>query len=53
MDEQVVGTPLLAKSGVEYTQLAVETAQGLDGRSHLVMYLGTCEYGTSGHPSED
>nr|XP_020025421.1 semaphorin-4A [Castor canadensis] len=41
MDEQVVGTPLLAKSGVEYTQLAVETAQGLDGRSHLVMYLGT------------
>ncbi|XP_042538119.1 semaphorin-4A [Dipodomys spectabilis] len=41
MDEQVVGAPLLVKSGVEYTQLAVETAQGLDGRSHLVMYLGT------------
>ncbi|KAM4861059.1 semaphorin-4A [Thomomys bottae] len=41
MDEQVVGVPLLVKSGVEYTQLAVETAQGLDGRSHLVMYLGT------------
>ncbi|XP_033051437.1 semaphorin-4A isoform X4 [Trachypithecus francoisi] len=41
MDEQVVGTPLLVKSGVEYTRLAVETAQGLDGHSHLVMYLGT------------
>ncbi|XP_016076807.1 PREDICTED: semaphorin-4A [Miniopterus natalensis] len=41
MDEQVVGTPLLVKSGVEYTQLAVETAQGLDGHSYLVMYLGT------------
>uniref|UniRef100_A0A8D2AHW7 Semaphorin-4A n=1 Tax=Sciurus vulgaris TaxID=55149 RepID=A0A8D2AHW7_SCIVU len=41
MDKQVVGTPLLVKSGVEYTQLAVETAQGLDGRDHLVMYLGT------------
>ncbi|ELW59853.1 semaphorin-4A [Tupaia chinensis] len=41
MDEPVVGTPLLVKSGVEYTRLAVETAQGLDGRSHLVMYLGT------------
>lgn len=43
MDEQVVGTPLLVKSGVEYTQLAVETAQGIDGHSHLVMYLGTSE----------
>lgn len=43
MDEQVVGTPLLVKSGVEYTRLAVETAQGLDGHSHLVMYLGTSE----------
>ncbi|KAF5920177.1 semaphorin-4A isoform X1 [Diceros bicornis minor] len=41
MDEQVVGTPLLVKSGVEYTQLAVETAQDVDGYSHLVMYLGT------------
>ncbi|EPQ08604.1 Semaphorin-4A [Myotis brandtii] len=41
MDEQVVGTPLLVKSGVEYTRLAVETAPGLDGHSHLVMYLGT------------
>ncbi|XP_058295149.1 semaphorin-4A [Hylobates moloch] len=41
MDEQVVGTPLLVKSDVEYTRLAVETAQGLDGHSHLVMYLGT------------
>ena len=27
MDEPVVGTPLLVKSGVEYTWLAVETAQ--------------------------
>ena len=43
MDEPVIGTPLLVKSGVEYTQLAVETAQGIDGRSHLVMYLGTSE----------
>lgn len=43
MDEQVVGTPVLVKSGVEYTQLAVETAQGLEGREHLVMYLGTGE----------
>nr|XP_026260826.1 semaphorin-4A [Urocitellus parryii] len=41
MDKQVVGTPLLVKSGVEYTQLAVETAPGLDGHNHLVMYLGT------------
>uniref|UniRef100_A0A8C5KQG7 Semaphorin-4A n=1 Tax=Jaculus jaculus TaxID=51337 RepID=A0A8C5KQG7_JACJA len=41
MDEQVVGTALLVKSGVEYTRLAVETARGLDGSSHLVMYLGT------------
>ncbi|XP_077012559.1 semaphorin-4A isoform X2 [Tamandua tetradactyla] len=41
MDEQVVGTPLLVKSGVEYTRLAVETAWDLDGHSHLVMYLGT------------
>ncbi|KAJ8794197.1 hypothetical protein J1605_003343 [Eschrichtius robustus] len=41
MDEPVVGTPLLVKSGVEYTRLAVETAQGIDGNSHLVMYLGT------------
>lgn len=41
MDEQVVGTPLLVKSGVEYTRLAVETAQDVDGHSHLVMYLGT------------
>ncbi|XP_058165856.1 semaphorin-4A isoform X2 [Dasypus novemcinctus] len=41
MDEQVVGTPLLVKSGVEYTRLAVETARDLDGHSHLVMYLGT------------
>ncbi|XP_077934670.1 semaphorin-4A isoform X1 [Halichoerus grypus] len=41
MDEQVVGTPLLVKSGVEYTRLAVETAQGVDGHSHLVLYLGT------------
>ncbi|KAG3281776.1 semaphorin-4A isoform X1 [Ictidomys tridecemlineatus] len=41
MDKQVVGTPLLVKSGVEYTQLAVETAPGLDGHDHLVMYLGT------------
>lgn len=45
MDEHVVGAPLLVKSGVEYTQLAVETAQGLDGSSHVVLYLGTCEYG--------
>lgn len=45
MDEHVVGTPLLVKSGVEYTRLAVEAAQGLDGSSHVVMYLGTCEYG--------
>lgn len=43
MDEQVVGTPLLVKSGVEYTRLAVEAAQDLDGHSHLVMYLGTSE----------
>lgn len=43
MDGQVVETPLLVKSGVEYTQLAVETAQDLDGHSHVVMYLGTCE----------
>ncbi|XP_042637934.1 LOW QUALITY PROTEIN: semaphorin-4A [Orycteropus afer afer] len=41
MDEQVVGKPLLVKSGVEYTQLAVETAHDLEGHSHLVMYLGT------------
>ncbi|XP_062049642.1 semaphorin-4A isoform X1 [Lepus europaeus] len=41
MDGQVVGVPLLVKSGVEYTQLAVETAQDLEGRSHLVLYLGT------------
>ncbi|KAI6051223.1 semaphorin-4A isoform X2 [Marmota monax] len=41
MDKQVVGTPLLVKSGVEYTQLAVETAPGLDGHDHLVLYLGT------------
>lgn len=41
MDEQVVGRPLLVTSGVEYTRLAVETAQGLDGHSHLVMYLAT------------
>ncbi|XP_037681679.1 semaphorin-4A [Choloepus didactylus] len=41
MDEQVVGTPLLVKSGVEYTRIAVETARDLDGHSHLVMYLGT------------
>uniref|UniRef100_A0A8C9KH41 Semaphorin 4A n=1 Tax=Panthera tigris altaica TaxID=74533 RepID=A0A8C9KH41_PANTA len=41
MDEQVVGTPVLVKSGVEYTRLAVETVQGVDGHSHLVMYLGT------------
>lgn len=41
MDEHVVGAPLLVKSGVEYTQLAVETAQGLDGSSHVVLYLGT------------
>uniref|UniRef100_A0A8C7BMP8 Semaphorin 4A n=1 Tax=Neovison vison TaxID=452646 RepID=A0A8C7BMP8_NEOVI len=41
MDEQVVGTPLLVKSGVEYTRLAVEKAQGADGHSHLVLYLGT------------
>lgn len=44
MDEHVVARPLLVKSGVEYTQLAVEPAQGLDGSSHVVMYLGTCEY---------
>ncbi|VTJ53055.1 Hypothetical predicted protein [Marmota monax] len=43
MDKQIVGTPLLVKSGVEYTQLAVETAPGLDGHDHLVLYLGTCE----------
>ncbi|XP_057650153.1 semaphorin-4A isoform X1 [Chionomys nivalis] len=41
MDEHVVARPLLVKSGVEYTQLAVELAQGLDGSSHVVMYLGT------------
>ncbi|XP_029791848.1 semaphorin-4A isoform X1 [Suricata suricatta] len=41
MDEQVVGTPVLVKSGVEYTRLAVETVQGVDGHSHLVLYLGT------------
>ncbi|XP_054419380.1 semaphorin-4A [Pteronotus mesoamericanus] len=41
MDEQVVGTPLLVKSGVEYTRLAVEAVRGLDGNSHVVMYLGT------------
>ncbi|XP_036128625.1 semaphorin-4A isoform X2 [Molossus molossus] len=41
MDESVVGTPLLVKSGVEYTRLAVETAQDLNGHTHLVMYLGT------------
>ncbi|XP_006895973.1 PREDICTED: semaphorin-4A [Elephantulus edwardii] len=41
MDEQVVGTPLLVKSDVEYTKIVVETAQDLEGRSHLVMYLGT------------
>ncbi|EPY88660.1 semaphorin-4A precursor [Camelus ferus] len=41
MDEPVVGTPLLVKSGVEYTRLVVETAQGVHGHSHLVMYLGT------------
>ncbi|XP_023569554.1 semaphorin-4A [Octodon degus] len=41
MDEPVVETPLLVKSGVEYTRLAVETAEGLDGHSHVVMYLGT------------
>ena len=43
MDEQVVGTPVLVKSGAEYTRLAVETVQGVDGHSHLVMYLGTSE----------
>lgn len=43
MDEQVVGTPLLVKSGVEYTRLAVETAQDIHGHSHVVMYLGTSE----------
>lgn len=43
MDEQVVGTPLLVKSGVEYTRLAVEIAQGVDGHGHLVLYLGTGE----------
>ncbi|XP_008064523.1 semaphorin-4A-like, partial [Carlito syrichta] len=41
MDEQAVGSPVLVKSGVEYSRLAVETAQGLDGRSHVVLYLGT------------
>lgn len=41
MDGQVVAKPLLVKSGVEYTRLAVETAQGLDGHTYLVMYLGT------------
>ncbi|XP_004871240.1 semaphorin-4A isoform X2 [Heterocephalus glaber] len=41
MDEQVVGTPLLVKSDVEYTRLTVETARGLDGHSYVVMYLGT------------
>ncbi|KAM6217743.1 semaphorin-4A [Rhynchocyon petersi] len=41
MDEQVVGAPLLVKSDVEYTKIAVETAQDLDGQNHLVMYLGT------------
>ncbi|KAM5200881.1 semaphorin-4A isoform 1-T1 [Hipposideros larvatus] len=41
MDEQVVAKPLLVKSGVEYTRLAVETVQGLNGHTHLVMYLGT------------
>ncbi|XP_012588683.1 PREDICTED: semaphorin-4A isoform X2 [Condylura cristata] len=41
MDEQVVGVPLLVKSGVEYTRLAVETAQDVDGHGHVVMYLGT------------
>ncbi|XP_077620192.1 LOW QUALITY PROTEIN: semaphorin-4A [Crocuta crocuta] len=43
MDEQVVGTPVLVKSGVEYTRLAVETVQGVGGHSHLVLYLGTSE----------
>lgn len=41
MDQQVEGRPLLVKSGVEYTQLAVEMAPGIEGRSHLVLYLGT------------
>ncbi|XP_010642125.1 semaphorin-4A isoform X2 [Fukomys damarensis] len=41
MDEKVVGTALLVKSGVEYTRLEVEAARGLDGHSYVVMYLGT------------
>ncbi|KAM9243874.1 semaphorin-4A isoform 1-T1 [Dugong dugon] len=41
MDERVMGTPLLVKSGVEYTKIAVETARDLEGNSHVVMYLGT------------
>lgn len=53
MDEHVVGTPLLVKSGVEYTQLAVEPAHGLDGSSHVVMYLGTCEYGVPEYTRDD
>lgn len=53
MDEHVVGAPLLVKSGVEYTQLAVETAQGLDGSSHVVLYLGTCEYGLPEYTWDD
>lgn len=44
MDQQVEGRPLLVKSGVEYTQLAVEMVPGIEGRSHLVLYLGTGEY---------
>ncbi|XP_004714819.1 semaphorin-4A [Echinops telfairi] len=41
MDEPVVGRPLLVKSGVEYTQLAVETAPDVEGNRHVIMYLGT------------
>lgn len=50
MDEQVVAKPLLVKSGVEYTRLAVETVQGLNGYTHLIMYLGTSEYRVSRNP---
>ncbi|XP_031822613.1 semaphorin-4A isoform X2 [Sarcophilus harrisii] len=41
MDGKVVGKPLLVKQDVEYTKLAVEMAKDVNGKDHLVMYLGT------------
>lgn len=41
MDERVVGSLLLVQTGVEYTRLAAERVRDVEGREHLVMYLGT------------